>query len=67
MMNLQHKASFSGYLMEKIILRKSQEALEQAAQGGGRVTIPGCVQEKGRCGREVHGLVGMVGMSGWLD
>jgi len=28
------------------------EALEQAAHGGGRVTDPGAVQEKGRCPTE---------------
>ena len=33
--------------------------LEQAAQGGGGVTIPGG-QAKGRRGTEGHGLVGMV-------
>lgn len=37
-------------------------ALEQAAQGGGRVTIPGDFKEKGRCGSEWHGLLGMVVM-----
>ena len=26
--------------------------LAQAAQGGGRVNVPGGVQEKGRCGNE---------------
>ena len=30
------------------ILRKSGEALEQAAQGGDRVTVPGGVKEKGK-------------------
>jgi len=47
---------------EKIHLRKSGEALEQAAQGVGGVTIPGGVQEKGSCGNWGHGLVGIVGM-----
>ena len=38
-------------------LRKSGEALAQAAQGGGGgVTIPGGVQELWRCGTEGHGL-----------
>ena len=31
------------------------DALEQAAQGSDNVTIPGGVQEKGRCGIEGHG------------
>ena len=35
---------------EKLLPRKSGEALEQDAQGGGGVTVPGGVQEKGRCG-----------------
>ena len=35
----------------------SGEALAQAAQGSGGVTVPGGVQEKGRCGTEAHGLV----------
>jgi len=39
----------------KFLLRKSGEALIQAAQGGGGVTIPGSVQVKGRCGTEGHG------------
>ena len=47
------------WILEKIIIRKSDEMLEQAAQGGGGVTIPG-FQEKGRRGTEGHGLVGMV-------
>ena len=43
------------------------EALEQAAQGGGRVTILGGVQGKDRCSTEGNGLVGLVGMCWWLD
>jgi len=35
---------------EKLLLRKSSKALEQAAQRGDRVTIPGGVYENGRCG-----------------
>ena len=34
------------------LLRKSGEALEQAAQGGGGVTIARGVQEAWRCGTE---------------
>ena len=37
------------------LLRKSVEAVAQAAQGGGVVTIPGGLLEKGRCGTERHG------------
>jgi len=38
----------------------------QAAQGGGRVTVPGGVQEMFRCSSEGRRLVGMVGMCwGW--
>jgi len=42
------------------VIRKSGEALTQAAQGGGGVTVPGDVQEMWRCGTEGCGLVGMV-------
>jgi len=48
--------------LEKILLRKSDEAVAQAAQGGGGVTIPGGVQEPCRWGTERDVLVGMVGM-----
>ena len=40
-----------GYL-EKILLWESCWALEQAAQGGGGVTITGSIQETYRCGTE---------------
>ena len=40
---------------ETFHLRKSGSALAQAAQGGGRVTIPGGVPEPWRCGTEGHG------------
>jgi len=36
--------------------RKSGEALAQAAQEGGGVTIPGGVQEEDRCGTEGYDL-----------
>ena len=49
-------------IRNKIILRKSDDTLEQSAQRGGGVTIPGGVQEKGRCDTEGHDLVGMAGM-----
>jgi len=41
--------------------------LEQAAQGGDGVTIPGGVQKTGRCGASGYGLVEMVVLGGWLD
>ena len=37
------------------LLRKSGEALAQAAQGGGGVALPGGVQGSRRCGTEVCG------------
>ena len=40
---------------------KSGEALAQAAQGGGGVTIPGGVQGKGGYGTVGQGLVGNMG------
>ena len=44
--------------MEKILLRKSGYALEQATQGSGGVIIPGSVKETLRGGNKGHGLVG---------
>lgn len=38
--------------------------LRKAAQGSGGGTIPGGVQERGRCHTEGHRLVGMLG---WAD
>jgi len=46
-------------MLGKISSPKSGEVLEQAAQGGGGVTIPGVFQLKGRCGNEGCGLVGI--------
>jgi len=40
----------SGWILGKFLLRKSGEALEWAAQGGGGVTVPGGVQEACTCG-----------------
>lgn len=51
-------------IRKKNNLRKSGQALEQAAQGGGGVTSIGGVRELLRCGTEEHSLVGMVRM-GW--
>jgi len=42
------------------------EAVAQAAQGGGGVTVRGGVQEQCRCGTEGHGLVwSLAWVSGW--
>jgi len=38
------------------------QALDQVAQGGGGVTIPGGVQKTCGCGTWGHGLAGMVGL-----
>lgn len=45
----------------KILLKKSHEALDQAAQRTGGVIIPGGLQEMCRCSTEKHGLMVM----GW--
>ena len=42
----------SGWILGKNYSQKSGEALAQAAQGGGGVTIPGGVQKLWRCGTE---------------
>jgi len=39
-------------LFWKQFCRKSSDAVAQSAQGGGAVTVPGGVQEEGRCGTE---------------
>ena len=39
----------------------SSDALGQAAQGGGGVTVPGGVQETCWCGTKERGLVGNMG------
>jgi len=39
-------------IRKKILLRKSGDALAQAAQGGSGVTVPGAVQEPQRCGTD---------------
>jgi len=43
-----------GYL-EQFLLSKSSEAVAQAAQGGGAVTVPGGVEEPCGCGTEGRG------------
>jgi len=50
-------------IKKKFIYWKSGQALEQAAQGGSGVTIPGGVQKMCRCGTWGYGLVGMVVLS----
>jgi len=40
------------------------QALDQAAQGGGGVPIPGGIQKPCGCGTLGHGLAGM-GVLGW--
>ena len=40
---------------KKILVGKSGEQLEQAAQGGGAVTVPGGVEEPCGCGTEGRG------------
>jgi len=47
------------WILGKISLLSGQ-ALEQAAQGGGGITIPGDVQKTCRCGTLGCGLVGVV-------
>ena len=51
-----------GVEVEQFLLRRNCNALEQAAQGAGGVTVPGGIGEPWRCGIDGHGLVGMVGM-----
>jgi len=48
------------WILGKISLLKSGQTLDQAAQGGGGVIIPGGVQKTCRCGTAGHGLAGMV-------
>jgi len=43
--------------IRKKIFSESGEALEQTAQGSDGVTVPGGVQETGRCSTEGQGLV----------
>ena len=45
----------------EIILRESGQALKQAVQGGGGVTIPGDAQETFRCCIEGHCLMENIG------
>ena len=54
---LTHSAEFQVRYKENFILRRSDNALEQAAQGIGGVTIPGCVQEKGGGGWQLNVMI----------
>ena len=63
-MVLRHTRGGSGWMLGKIILRKSGETLEQPAQGGCGVTVPGGVQETFRRGTERRGLWAWWG---WVD
>lgn len=56
--NLVWRSFISGWMLG-IIYSRSDDALELAAWGGGRVTAPGG-QETHRCGTLGHRLVGMV-------
>jgi len=47
--------------VRKYIILESGQVLEQAAWGGGRVTVPGGVQETFECYTEVRSLVGNIG------
>lgn len=49
---------------KNFILQKSSQVLEEVAQDGGAVAIPGGVQKSCRCSTDGLVLVGMVGM-GW--
>ena len=53
-----HQGKFRLDVRKYYFSKKSGQELEWAAQGGGRVTIPGGVQETYRCCTEGHGLVG---------
>ena len=54
-------------ITRKNFFSERRNALEQAALGSAGITIPGGFQEKGGCDTWRHGLVGMVGVCGWLD
>ena len=56
-----HQGRFRLDIRKKFILRKSGEALEEAAQGGGGVTDPGGVQRAFGCCVEGHGLARTIG------
>jgi len=53
-----HQGRFRLDIRKKVVLRSSAEALAQAAQGGGGVTVPGGVQEL--CGCDTGGTWSVV-------
>jgi len=53
-----HQGRFRLDIRKKVVLRSSAEALAQAAQGGGGVTVPGGVQEL--CGCDTGGTSSVV-------
>ena len=55
-----------GY-QEKVLLQKSSQVLEWAAQGGSGIIIPGGVQEQWRCDTEEHGQGAILVVGGQLD
>ena len=46
--------------IRKTFFTERGKKMEQAAQGSGRITIPGAVKKMCRCGTLGHVLVGMV-------
>ena len=50
----------SCWMLGNTSLRESGQTQEQAAQGGGRVTVPGGVQETFRYCTKGHGSVGNI-------
>ena len=56
-MDLSCASKGLGWILRKSS-QKEESELEQAAQGGGGVTVPGSDQEMFRCGTKIHSLVG---------
>ena len=67
MMALSCARGGSAWILGKILLRKSGQALKQAAQASGGVTVPGSVQEPCRRGTEGHSVHGGDGVMVGLD
>ena len=60
------KNAYSAFRQFKFLLRKSGEALAQAAQGSGGVTVPGGDREPWRCGTGGRGQWAWWGwVGGW--
>jgi len=47
-------------IVKNFVTERVGQALEQAAQGSGGVTVPGGVKKMCRCSTSGHGLAGMV-------